>query len=339
MEAQCKVAKLTGPEQISIFSEVMNMDPGPGNVLVKVEYTGICGSDVHFYTDSGSLPYPLELGHECAGTVICAGDGADSFVPGDRVALEPGKECGKCKYCRMGLYNLCENMDFLAAAPNFDGAFREYIIHPAKRCFKLPEHVSTLEGALLEPMAVGFYAAQRGRVSSGDRVLVIGAGCIGLMALLGANVAGAGEVISADIQDNRLRKAKEMGASKVLNTKDASVLKGLEADVVIDCSGARNGIEMALSGIRSGGRIVLVGVPLEKVPVEFAEFCIHEIEIIPIFRYRNMFPKLIDVLDRGIVDLKPMISSIYDLEDIQTAFRDAHYKKDTVTKNVVRIAG
>ncbi len=338
----CRVAKLIAPEKMIVAREDLYecQRLKKDEVVIRVQYVGICGSDIHFFSADKCerLPYPIELGHECAGIVEAVGEDVKHLQVGDRVAVEPGKECGKCKYCKAGKYNLCTEMDFMASPPAFHGACKEYVKHPANRCFRLPDQISSMEGALLEPMSVGFYAAERGRIAPNEKVLVVGAGCIGLMALMGCISAGASEVYIADILPNRLEIAKELGAARIIDLRNENALNDLEVDAVIECSGAAQAIETSLKVLNSGGRLVMVGCSLKPVPVEFAQFCVKEIEIIPIYRYRNMYPKLIKLLETKEIDLGVLVSGIYSLEDVQQAFHDAYAKKDVVIKNIVRIA-
>ena len=164
----------------------------PGYVKVKVGYCGVCGSDVHFYSfGEPDFPdvYPFIIGHEFAGTVVEVADGVKDLKVGDRVCVEPGTFCGKCEWCKKGKYNLCKEMEFLSA-PRTKGAMREYITHPAELCFKLPDNVSTMEGALIEPLAVGFHAANLGEAHIGQTAVVTGSGCIGLVSLLAMKAMG-----------------------------------------------------------------------------------------------------------------------------------------------------
>lgn len=339
----CRVAKLVAKEQMTVVeADIFCCNHIKKNeAVIRIEYVGICGSDVHFFALGDylgdALPYPIELGHECAGTVVAVGSDVTNIKVGDRVALEPGKECGKCEFCRKGKYNLCPNMDFMAAPPTYRGAFTDYVKHPAHRCFVLPDNVSTLQGCLMEPMAVGFYAAERGRVAKGERVLIIGAGCIGLMAMFGCFNAGASEVIVADVIENRLEMAEKLGATRVINSKAKDHWEDVRADVVIECSGSSAAVKIASQAVKADGRLTMIGCSLSPVPVEFAQFCIKEIEIIPVYRYRHMYTKLIDVLKKGEVDISTIVSGIYEMENIQQAFSDALYNKTKVIKNVIRL--
>ena len=183
MEGNMKVAVMNGIGKMG-YTERPIPVPKDDEVLVKLEYVGICGSDMHYYEMGRIGDYvvepPFVLGHEPGGTVVEVGKNVTHLKVGDRVALEPGKTCGKCKFCREGKYNLCPDVVFFATPP-VDGVFQEYVAHEAALCFKLPDNVSTLEGALIEPLAVGFHAANQGGAHIGQKAVVFGAGCICLL--------------------------------------------------------------------------------------------------------------------------------------------------------------
>ena len=228
-QIQNRVARLTAIQKIEMADAPMPK-AGPGEVVVKTEYCGICGSDMHFYTH-GSIgkkvaPFPFILGHECSGYVAELGEGVASLKVGDRVALEPGKTCGHCKFCREGKYNLCPDVVFFATPP-VDGVFQEYVAHEAALCFKLPDNVSTLEGALIEPLAVGFHAANQGGAHAGQTAVVMGAGCIGLMSMMALKSEGVSHVYVVDIMQARLDKALELGADGVINGKEQNAVQAV----------------------------------------------------------------------------------------------------------------
>ena len=183
MEGMMKVAIMTDIQKMD-FEERPIPQPKDDEVLVKLDYVGICGSDLHYYETGAIGDYvvkpPFVLGHEPGGVVVEVGKDVKHLQVGDRVALEPGKTCGQCEFCKEGKYNLCPDVVFFATPP-VDGVFQEYVAHEANLCFKLPDNVSTLEGALIEPLAVGFHAAIQGDAHLGQKAVVMGAGCIGLV--------------------------------------------------------------------------------------------------------------------------------------------------------------
>lgn len=195
---------------------------GDNEVGVQICDVGICGSDMHFYEGNAfhifpnSLPFIL--GHECAGIVYETGKDVRHLKPGDRVAVEPGVSCGKCEFCQDGRYNLCPEVKFLATPP-YEGALKKYISYPAHKAYPIPDHMTTQEGALIEPLSVGIHAVVQGQVGMGKTVAILGGGCIGLCTLLAAKAWGASRMIVADLFDSRLEKALEIGATDVVNSK------------------------------------------------------------------------------------------------------------------------
>ncbi|MFO7612002.1 MAG: NAD(P)-dependent alcohol dehydrogenase [Clostridia bacterium] len=318
----------------------------PGHVLIRIDYAGICGSDVHYYEHGRIGDFivkgPLILGHECAGTVAGMGEGANGFSIGDRVVPEPGYACGKCSFCKSGKYNLCESMTFMATPP-VDGAFCEYISYPADMVFKLPKNVSTREAALIEPLAIGIYAAQRGGVFPGAKVLILGAGCIGLVSMLASKAFGASSVIITDVLGNRLEAARKLGADHAVNSRTedlASIVGkatgGAGADVVIDCVGIDHTMANAVDNVKKGGTVVMVGMGSEgNVSVNMNRAIGKEIDFRTIFRYRNIFPTALELVSSGKIDIKSIISHEYDFDDIAKAMEFVSKNKDNVVKAVI----
>ena len=178
--------------------------PKEDEVLIKVEYVGICGSDVHGFESGPFIPpkdpnQEIGLGHECAGTVVAVGSRVRKFKPGDRVNIEPGVPCGHCRYCLEGKYNICPDVDFMATQPNYRGALTHYLCHPESFTYKLPDNMDTMEGALVEPAAVGMHAAMLADVKPGKKIIILGAGCIGLMTLQACKCLGATEIAVVDV--------------------------------------------------------------------------------------------------------------------------------------------
>jgi len=320
----------------------------PGQVVVKLEYVGICGSDVHYY-ESGRIGGNIImgdfiLGHECAGVVSGVGEGVSGLSVGDRVALEPGQTCGSCEYCLSGRYNLCPGVVFLATPP-VNGCFSNYIAFPAKLAFKLPPNISTREGALVEPLAVGLEAATVGGVRLGCSVAVLGAGCIGLVSLLASKAMGASEVAITDVVDLRLSKATELGATLAVNAAKQDAAKALmEAsggrgyDVVIEAAGAVASMQQSPLLVKRGGTIVLVGLSQEGTyPFNFAALMGRVAEIKTIFRYKNQYPVAIGALASGKIDVSGIVTHEYAFDDIEEAFRVNIEERSSVVKIVIKM--
>lgn len=267
MKGTMKVAVMNGIGKMGYTTRPIPT-PKEDEVLVKLEYVGICGSDMHYYETGAIGNYvvkpPFVLGHEPGGTVVEVGSAVKHLKVGDRVALEPGKTCGHCKFCREGKYNLCPDVVFFATPP-VDGVFQEYVAHEANLCFKLPDNVSTMEGALIEPLAVGFHAANQGGAHAGQTAVVMGAGCIGLVSMMALKAEGVSRVYVVDIMQKRLDKALELGADGVINSREKDAVQtildltdGLGCDLVIETAGTEITTRQAIEMAQKGANIVLV---------------------------------------------------------------------------------
>ena len=324
------------------IKDIEKPKPGQGEVLIKLEYVGICGSDVHYFEHGRIGDFvveePLILGHECSGTIVEVGSGVEGFSLGDRVVPEPGYACNKCGYCKSGRYNLCEKMTFMATPP-VDGAFCEYVTYPADMTFKLPDNVTLENGALIEPLAIGIYAAERGKVFPGSRVLVQGAGCIGLVTVLACKAYGASEVILTDVLDNRLETGKRLGADSTINVTKENMGTDFEpVDIVIDCVGIEATVNNAIDHVKRGGMIVLVGMGSDgNIPVNLNRAISKEIDFATIFRYRNIFPKAIKMVSDGKIDIGGIVTHTFDFDEIEDAMKFVMKNKETVVKAVVKI--
>ena len=321
--------------------------PGPEDVLVAIRDVGICGSDVHYYEHGRIGDYvveePLVLGHESAGEVVEVGENVTGLEPGDRVALEPGVPCRRCAHCKRGEYHLCESVEFMATPPH-DGAFAEYVSWPADFAYELPGTVSTVEGALCEPLSVGIHAARRGNVGTGDTVLVTGAGPIGLLAAEAARAAGATDVLITDIVPEKLEFARERGVDRAINIAETDLetavdeyTDGVGADVVVEASGAEASIRSTLDGVRRGGTVVLVGLSDEAaVPLDVLDVIDNEIDVHGSFRYANTYPAAIDLLADDVVDVEGLVDFRSPLSDVADAFERA--MEPTVIKGMISVA-
>jgi len=312
-------------------------EPAEGQVLLKMDSVGICGSDVHYWTHGAIGDFivkaPMILGHEAAGIVAKVGSNVKHLQVGDKVAIEPGVPCRMCNFCKTGVYNLCLNMQFCATPP-VHGNLSRYYVHAADFCYKLPDNMSLEEGALMEPLAVGVHACRRAGVNLGKRVLICGAGPIGLVNLLTAKVMGATEVIVTDIMDNRLEVAKSMGATHTYKaTREKTpeqmaddieaLFGGNKPDVTIECSGVEASVRFGIFATKSGGVMVLVGLGKPEITIPIVNAAVREVDIRGIFRYANCYPAAIAMVASGKVDVKPLITHRFQLEDTIAAFETA----------------
>lgn len=349
MDGTMKVAVMEGIGKMG-YTRRPIPTPKADEVLVKLEYVGICGSDMHYYETGAIGDYvvepPFVLGHEPGGTVVEVGSNVKHLKVGDRVALEPGKTCGRCEFCRQGKYNLCPDVVFFATPP-VDGVFQEYAAHEAALCFKLPDNVSTLEGALIEPLAVGFHAANQGGAHAGQTAVVMGAGCIGLVSMMTLKAQGVSRVYVVDVMAKRLEKALELGADGVINGKEEDAVEavrrltgGAGCDLVIETAGTEITTRQAIHMTKKGAVIVLVGYSKSgemTLPMSLA--LDKELTFKTVFRYRHIYPMAIDAVAAGRVNLKGIVTDIFDFEDIQNAMDRSVADKANIVKAVVRIAG
>ena len=349
MDGTMKVAVMEGIGKMGYTQRPIPV-PKADEVLVKLEYVGICGSDMHYYETGAIGDYvvkpPFVLGHEPGGTVVEVGSNVTHLKVGDRVALEPGKTCGHCEFCRQGKYNLCPDVVFFATPP-VDGVFQEYVAHEAALCFKLPENVSTLEGALIEPLAVGFHAANQGGAHAGQTAVVMGAGCIGLVSMMALKAEGVSRVYVVDVMPKRLEKALELGADGVINGKDEDAVEavrkltgGAGCDLVIETAGTEITTRQTIHMAKKGAVIVLVGYSKTgEITLPMSLALDKELTFKTVFRYRHIYPMAIDAVAAGKVNLKGIVTDIFDFDDIQNAMDRSVADKANIVKAVVRIAG
>lgn len=329
------------------FREVPMPVVKEGEVGIAVRDVGICGSDMHFFNGDAQKIFPnalpFILGHECGGVVYELGAGVEGLRIGDKVAVEPGVPCGRCELCQSGRYNLCKKVRFMAVPP-YNGALQQYISFPAHKIYKLPGSVSTMEGALLEPLSVGLHAAARGEVGPGHTAAILGGGCIGICTLLAAKACGAARIVVADIVGSRLDKALALGATDIVNTKTEDAVArigeltgGEGADVVFETAGIAATAAQTAHIVKRGGTIVMVGNILEDVPFSFRAIYLKEAQIRGVFRYHSTYPAAIRAVASGLIDVGQIVTGVYPFADAKSAFAQALDNKEQCLKNVIHI--
>lgn len=301
---------------------------GKGQVKVKVEWAGICGSDLHAYLHglspephplSGQKP-PLTMGHEFSGTIVEVGEGVTSHKPGERVCIEPLIYCGECYACKRGYYNQCSQVGFIGL--NQDGGFAEYVTVEDKMIHTLPDQVSFEEGALVEPTAVAFYAVRESKLKPGDPVAIFGAGPIGLLTLLSVKAAGATKIIVVDVSKERLEKAKEFGATITLDGARDDIVETIRCQtnggvaVAFECAGVQPTMSNAVASVRMGGQVLAIAVFTKPVTVDMGQVLYKAADITSTLAYRHVFPEVIDMIATGRLDVTPVITKKIDLKDI-----------------------
>ena len=313
--------------------------PGPGEVLVQVRSVGICGSDTHYY-EHGRIgrfvvEAPLVLGHEAAGVVTDVGAGVPGDRVGQRVSIEPGVPDRTCAQCLAGRYNLCPGMRFFATPP-VDGALTEYVVVHEAFAHPVPDAMTDDAAALLEPLSVGVWASRKARVTAGSRVLVTGAGPIGLVALQAALAFGATEVVVSDVDARRLALATDLGATRVVNVAIEELADiDLVPDVLIECSGNSRATLDGLAALDRAGRAVLVGMGSDELSLPVPLVQERELELTGTFRYANTWPTAIALASSGRVDLDRLVTATYPLAATEDALTASRRDADAV-KVVVR---
>lgn len=306
---------------------------GPNDVRIAIRTVGICGSDVHYVTHGRIGPYVVNksmiLGHEASGVVLEVGANVRTLIVGDRVCMEPGIPNPTSKAARLGLYNVDPEVVFWATPP-IDGCLLAEVVHPAAFTFKLPDHVSFAEGALIEPFAIGMQAATKAKLKPGDIALVIGAGTIGVMSALAALAGGAAKVIVADIVSEKLTIIGAYPGVVAINSqqRDLKTLveeetNGWGVNIVFEASGAPDLFSLMFDLVCPGGAVVLVGIPANPAPFDVAAAQAKEARVETVFRYANMYERALMLVGSGKVDLKPLISATYPFEDGVQAFARA----------------
>jgi L-iditol 2-dehydrogenase len=311
-----RAAVMTGLGEIRIEDRPIPQ-PGPKQAVVGIEAVGVCGSDTAYFTVGKIGDYvvdgPIVLGHEVSGRVEQLGDDVRNVAVGDRVAVEPGTPCRNCRECRAGRYHLCPDLEFLATPP-YDGALLEHMVIDARNLFRIPDAMSYEEAALLEPLSVGLWGCKRANLAPGDDVLVTGAGPVGLVSAAAARALGAGTVTISDLSDFRLNLARSMGFA----TERVSAPTDATFEVLIECSGAPGALAAGLRRLRPAGRAAMVGMSKEEaIALPLAQLNPNELTIGTVNRYNNTWPLAIELVSSGRIDVKPLITHHFPLE--QTA--------------------
>lgn len=316
-----QVAVLRGIQQLAIEERPVP-EPGPGEVLVRITAVGVCGSDVHYYQHGRIGDFvverPMVLGHESGGVIAGVGAGVDASRVGQRVSIEPGVPDLTCPECLAGRYNLCPDMRFFATPP-YDGSLAEFVTVHAAFAHPVPDTISDDAAALLEPLSVGVWAARKARISAGSRVLITGAGPIGLVATQCARAFGATEIVVADLNPHRLKLARDLGATATIDVAATPLADaGFEPDVLLECSGHPGATGDGIRALARAGRAVLVGMG-DDLPLPLTHIQSREIELTGTFRYANTWPAAIALAESGRVDVDTLVTGHFALADSEAA--------------------
>ena len=347
MDKTIKAAVLHGIGDVRIDRVPMPEITQDNEVLVKMQAVGVCGSDVHYYKHGRIGDYvvetPMILGHESAGVVEAVGSAVQHVKPGDNVALEPGIPCGVCAYCRTGRYNLCADVRFMATPP-IDGAFVEYVVHPAAFTYKLPDGMTCSEGAMMEPLAVGMHACELADVQAGDTVAVLGSGPIGLLAMEAAKARGATGIIAVDVVDFRLDLAKQLGADRIINAREVDtvtaireITEGLGVKVVFETAGTATTAQQSVEVVKKGGTIVLIGLGVQTaIPMNTTRLIVNEIKVLGVHRYANIYDRAIALVAQGTIDVASLITGEFSLDDVEEGLNASEKEPTKTVKSMIR---
>ncbi len=321
-----KALLLTAPSKLD-YVDFPAPTPADDEVVVRVHACGICGSDIHGWDGStGRRRPPLIMGHEASGEIVATGPRVTGWRAGDRVTFDSTISCGACRFCAEGQVNLCDNRRVVGVAPveyRQHGAFAEQLAIPARILYKLPDTLPYDQAAMVEPVSIAVHAVQRTKIAAGSTAVVIGSGMIGLLVIQALRWAGAKQVVAVDLADNRLELARRLGATHTINSgrEDAAAIVanltgGLGADTAFEVVGFTPTLNLALATLKRGGTCVLVGnlspktqdFPLQAVVTK-------EITITGSCASAGEYPLSLDLIARGVIDVKPMIEAVVPLAE------------------------
>lgn len=338
-----KAMVLTGIRQMEMqefpMPEIIEKD----DVLIKMRVVGVCGSDVHYYTQgkigSQVVQYPFPVGHEGAGEVIKVGPAVSRVKPGDRIAIEPAMPCGECDQCKVGRPHTCRKLRFLGCPGQADGCLTEYLVMPENSCFPIEEQLSYTEAAISEPLAIGLYGVNQSIPMKGASIGILGFGPIGMSVLLSAKAKGAGKIFVTDLVEERLQMAKACGAAWTGNPGKSDVVGEIVAkeplllDVVFECCGKQEAMDQAIALLKPGGKLMVIGIPefdrwsFQVDPIRHKEICIQNVR-----RQNHSVEEALELMEKKQIDVGKMpthrfpFSKTKEAFDLVTGYRDGVMK-------------
>ncbi|MDB4223487.1 L-idonate 5-dehydrogenase [Granulosicoccus sp.] len=319
--------------------------PEPGEIQINIAAGGVCGSDLHYYNHGGFGPIrlkePMILGHEVSGHVAALGKGVTGFAEGDLVAVSPSRPCGSCRFCAQGRQNHCLNMRFYGSAmpmPHIQGAFRQVLNARAEQCVKATG-LSPAQAAMAEPFAVVLHATRTAGEMLGKRVLITGCGPIGVLSIIAARRAGAVEIVATDLSENALKHAKRAGADVVINTAESP--ESLDQylpdkgyfDVMFECSGAVSALTGGINIMQPGGIIMQLGLGGD-MSLPMMAITAKELQLRGSFRFHSEFATAIQLMQGGLVDLKPLVTHTFPLDRADEAFLIANDRSQAMKAQI-----
>ena len=344
-----KAAFLTGIRQLEVRETAPPQIADPHSVLLRIGVVGVCGSDVHYYTTGriGTLVvnYPEWTGHECAGSVAAVGDQVKKLKVGQRVAVDPLIACGHCDQCLSGREHTCRNQSFLACPGQGPGALAEYLVMPEHSCYAIPERMTTVQAAAVEPLSIGIYAQRLAQMSPGAKIAILGSGPIGLCVLLASRAAVDCTAYVTDLIGERLEMARRCGATWTGNPKEIDVVRAIRdleptgVDCVFECAGQQETLDQAIELLKPGGSVLMIGIP----EVDRVSFSIHtlrrkEIQLQSVRRQNQCMAPAIELVSSGAINLDQIVTHHFPLAETKKAFDLVADYRDGVVKAIVHVA-
>jgi L-iditol 2-dehydrogenase len=343
-----RVARLHGIHDLRL-EDLPQPKPGPGEVLLKVASVGVCGSDVHYYEEGrigdAVVTHPIIMGHEFSAWIAGLGEGVEGLEIGQLAAVEPAIHCGECEACQHGHPNLCPDVRFCGTPP-INGVFAEYTVMPAENCFPLPKGFGPEEGAMLEPLGIAIHAVDLAHLKPGQTIAVLGAGPIGLLTAAVAKAAGAGEIYMTDPLADRRKFALDYVADVTLNPEETDVVAeimrlthGRGVDVAFEAAGAPETPDQAAAVTRPGGKVVVAGIPSDDTMTMTASTVRRKgLTIKLVRRMKHTYPRAIRLVQKGMVDVKSLVTHLFPLDRIADAFEMVVDYDDGVLRALIQIS-
>ncbi|MGE5406635.1 MAG: zinc-dependent alcohol dehydrogenase [Methanosarcina sp.] len=341
-----KAMKLTGIRQMEMMDvpepEIMN----PGDVKIKMSVLGICGSDIHYYTQGNIgtqvVEYPFAVGHEGAGIVVETGSSVTRVKPGDKIAIDPAMPCWECDQCKAGRHHTCRKLKFLGCPGQAEGCLSEYIVMPEESCFPLGKNLTTDHGSISEPLAIGVYAVKKAGNVKDMQIAILGFGPIGMSVMLAAKAQKAGDIFVTDKIDDRLSIAQQEGAALIINPGKLDVVSAIHdqtnlgPDIVFECCGQQEAVDQAVEILKPGGRLVVVGIPeFDTWSFNVEKTRRKEISIQFIRRQVDCVQASLDMMDNGAIDVNRMVTHRFPFSRTKEAFDLVAGYSDGVMKAMV----
>lgn len=343
-----KAIRLTGLKQMSLFEIPTPKINNDTDVLIRMTHVGVCGSDVHYYLNGRigkqMVEYPFTVGHEGAGIVEKVGALVTRVKPGDRIAIDPAMPCGKCDQCLQGRPHTCRNLRFLGCPKQAEGCLSDFIVMPEESCFPIADNLTLDDASLSEPLCVGYYGMKLSQLKPGANIGILGAGPIGMSVLVSALTKQVGKIFVTDKLDYRLTLARQTGASWIGNPDKTDVVSDILAlqpdmlDVVFECAGKQEAIDQAISLLKPGGKLMIIGIPeLNRYSFSVDDMRHKEIGIQNVRRQNNCVEECLDLLKNGKIKVGNWVTHRFPLKSTKEAFDLVANYRDGVLKAMIEL--